>query len=42
MTFLPGKMVASQESEDCGFGFNVRADGTYKRIKAGKPKFTGP
>ena len=39
LTFLPGKLVVKQEDEDgCGFGFNVRADGTYKRIKAGKPK----
>ena len=40
MTFLSGKMVVKQEDEDgCGFGHNVRADGTYKRIRAGKPKF---
>ena len=39
MTFLNGKMVVKQGDDDCGFGFNVRADGTYKRIKAGKPRF---
>jgi hypothetical protein len=39
MTFLPGKMVVQQGDDDCGFGHNVRSDGTYKRIKAGKPKF---
>lgn len=38
----PGVLVVTQEEEngaDCGFGFNVRADGTYKKISAKKPKF---
>ena len=41
MTFLPGKLVVKQDGDDaiCGFGHNVRADGTYKRVKAGKPRF---
>ena len=42
MTFLPNnKMVVEQEGLDaeCGFGHNVMASGTYRRVKAGKPKF---
>jgi hypothetical protein len=41
MTFLPGKLVVKQEGDDavCGFGHNVRSDGAYKKIRAGKPKF---
>ena len=39
LTFLPGKLVVKQNDDDCGFGHNVRSDGTYKRIKTGKPKF---
>jgi hypothetical protein len=42
MTFLPNnKMVVAQEGfdADCGFGHNVMASGTYRRVKAGKPKF---
>jgi hypothetical protein len=44
MTFSPGKMVVKQEGGDfeCGFGHNVYATGTYRRIKAGKPKFEEP
>ena len=44
MTFLPGKLVVKQEGEDfsCGFGHNVNAAGTYKKIKSGKPKFENP
>lgn len=44
MTFLPGKLVVKQEGEDfnCGFGHNVNATGTYKKIKSGKPKFEAP
>lgn len=36
----PGELSASQEgdSPDCGFGFNVRADGNYKKTSAKKPK----
>jgi len=32
--------VSQQGTEnDCGFGFNVTADGTYKKISGKKPKF---
>lgn len=33
-------MTATQEGI-CGFGFNVSAEGKYRRVKAGKPKFDG-
>ena len=41
LTFLPGKLVVKQEGDDatCGFGHNVYATGTYRKIKGGKPKF---
>lgn len=41
MTFLKNKMKVEQEGldSDCGFGHNVVATGTYRRVKAGKPKF---
>ena len=42
MTFLPpNKMVVTQEGTDaeCGFGHNVMADGKYRRVKAGRPKW---
>jgi hypothetical protein len=42
MTFLPHhKLVVEQEGLDaeCGFGHNVMASGTYRRVKPGKPKF---
>ena len=44
MTFLPGKLVVKQDGSDadCGFGHNVYATGTYKKIKSGKPKFESP
>jgi len=44
MTFLPGKLVVKQEGADyeCGFGHNVYATGTYKKIRSGKPKFLPP
>jgi hypothetical protein len=36
MTFLPnGKL----KGEECGFGHNVRADGTFRKISNRKPKF---
>jgi len=42
MTFLANRMIVEQEGSDvdCGFGANVMARGTYRRVKAGKPKFT--
>jgi hypothetical protein len=41
MTFLANKMIAEQEGSDsdCGFGHNVMATGTYRRVKAGRPRF---
>src|SRR5260221_9092462 len=42
MTFLPAnKMVVIQEGSDaeCGFGHNVMAGGTYRRVKPGRPKW---
>jgi hypothetical protein len=38
LKFAGGNLVVTQEGI-CGFGFNVRADGTYKRISSKKPKF---
>ena len=36
-----GKLLVTQEGDDseCGFGQNVRADGVYRKISGGKPKF---
>lgn len=34
----PGTIKASQDG-GCGFGANVTADGTYKKISSAKPKF---
>lgn len=41
MTFLRNKMKVDQQGSDaaCGFGHNVYATGTYRRVKSGKPKF---
>lgn len=42
LTFLSNnKVKVAQEGSDadCGFGHNVTADGTYTKIKSGKPKF---
>lgn len=41
MRFLTNKMIVRQEGSDsdCGFGHNVMADGTYRRVKAGRPKW---
>ena len=33
------KVTQDHEAVDCGFGNHVFADGTYTKIKAGKPKF---
>lgn len=40
--FLPNKLKVTQEDGDfgCGFGHNVTADGTYRKISSAKPKFT--
>ena len=41
MTFLTNRMKVEQEGTDadCGFGHNVMATGTYRRVKGGKPRF---
>jgi hypothetical protein len=41
MTFLRNKMIVDQEGldADCGFGHNVMARGTYRRVRAGRPKW---
>jgi hypothetical protein len=41
LVFLPGKLKVMQDGldADCGFGHNVRASGTYRKIKNGRPKF---
>jgi hypothetical protein len=40
MTFLSnGKLKVEQHGEECGFGHNVRADGTFRKISSQKPKF---
>jgi hypothetical protein len=40
MTFLPnGKLKVEQMGEECGFGHNVRAEGTFRKISSQKPKF---
>ena len=44
LVFLPHKLKVMQEGSDaeCGFGHNVYATGTYKKIRSGKPKFQPP
>jgi hypothetical protein len=40
--FLPSnkiKVTQDKEASDCGFGNHVFADGTYTKVKGGKPKF---
>jgi hypothetical protein len=40
--FLPGNKIRVAEdpnASDCGFGLNVSSEGTYTKIKSGKPKF---
>ena len=40
MTFLPnGKLKVEQQGEECGFGHNVRAEGTFRKISSREPKF---
>jgi hypothetical protein len=38
LKFTGGKLVVTQVGI-CGFGFNVTAEGTYKRVSSAKPKF---
>jgi hypothetical protein len=44
IVFLPGRIKVTQEGSDadCGFGHNVNATGTYRKIRGGKPKFESP
>jgi hypothetical protein len=45
IVFLRGnrlKVTQEGDSPDCGFGHNVRADGTYRKVRGGKPKFESP
>src|SRR5436853_5028300 len=44
LVFLPNKLRVMQSGSDadCGFGHNVNATGTYKKIRSGKPKFEPP
>ncbi|HEX6731526.1 MAG TPA: hypothetical protein VF074_15985 [Pyrinomonadaceae bacterium] len=36
----PGTLIVTTENNlNCGFGFNVSADGTYKKSSRGKPRF---
>lgn len=39
--FLAGNKIKVSEEDtiNCGFGMNVTSEGTYTKIKAGKPKF---
>ncbi|HKP37952.1 MAG TPA: hypothetical protein VJT71_13930 [Pyrinomonadaceae bacterium] len=39
--FLPRNRirVSVDHMLNCGWGFNVNADGTYRKVRAGKPKF---
>jgi hypothetical protein len=44
LVFLHNKLKVMQDGSDadCGFGHNVYATGTYRKIKSGKPKFESP
>jgi hypothetical protein len=33
------KQKIKQQGEECGFGHNVRAAGTFRKISSRKPKF---
>ena len=39
--FISGNRITVSEDHmlNCGWGFNVSSDGTYRKIRAGKPKF---
>ncbi len=41
MRFTRGRLVVTQNADpaSCGFGQNVRADGTYHRVSARRPRF---
>lgn len=42
--FLPGNKIRVSEDRtiNCGFGLNVSSEGTYRKVRAGKPKFDVP
>ncbi|MDX6558043.1 MAG: hypothetical protein QOF72_1092 [Blastocatellia bacterium] len=42
--FLGGNKIKVSEDRtiNCGFGMNVSSEGTYTKIKSGKPKFESP
>lgn len=44
LIFLKNKLKVMQDGSDfdCGFGHNVFATGTYRKVKSGKPKFEAP
>jgi hypothetical protein len=44
LVFLPGKLKVMQDGSDadCGFGHNVYATGTYRKVLGGKRKFEPP
>lgn len=39
--FLPRNRIRVTEDHmlNCGFGFNVSSEGTYRKVRAGKPRF---
>jgi hypothetical protein len=39
IAFLPDGKLKVEQSGDCGFGHNVRADGTFTKVSSRKPKF---
>jgi hypothetical protein len=40
LTFLPNhELKVEQQGGECGFGHNVRADGTFRKVSSRKPKF---
>lgn len=44
LIFLAGKLKVMQDGQDfeCGFGHNVNASGTYRKVRGGKPRFQSP
>ena len=39
LKFSGGKLIVTQTGTTCGFGNQVYADGTYKKVSSKKPKF---
>jgi hypothetical protein len=42
LKFKPDRVVVTQEGYQCGFGFNVEADGTYMKISSKSPALPPP